>query len=87
MLAGLAFCEMLSQYTQSAFQGSPGVARGCQQQFATQTLCVRLLGLDCLGERFGFFFFSVRGQGKGRRRPRRWPGGSVLFENRGGGVI
>ena len=28
MLAGLVFCEMLSQYTQSAFQGSPRVAGG-----------------------------------------------------------
>ena len=28
MLAGLAFCEMLSQYPQSAFRGLPGVARG-----------------------------------------------------------
>ena len=26
--AGLAFCEMLSQYPQSAFQGSAGVSRG-----------------------------------------------------------
>ena len=28
MLAGLVFCEMLSQYPQSAFQGSPRVAGG-----------------------------------------------------------
>ena len=28
MLAGLAFCEMLSQYPQSAFQGSLRVAGG-----------------------------------------------------------
>ena len=40
------------------------------------------------------FFFSVRGRGKRRRRPGRWPGGgSVLIKNlregggfRGGGV-
>ena len=38
MLAGLAFCEMLSQYPRSAFQGLCGVTRGGQQQFATQTL-------------------------------------------------
>ena len=46
MLAGLVFCEMLSQYPQTAFQGSPRVAGGGQQQFATQTLRVHLLGLD-----------------------------------------
>ena len=40
MLAGLVFCEVLSQYLQSAFQGSPKVSRGDQQQFATQTLRV-----------------------------------------------
>ena len=28
MLAGLVLCEMLSQYPQSAFQGSPRVAGG-----------------------------------------------------------
>ena len=28
MLAGIVFCEMLSQYPQSAFQGSPRVAGG-----------------------------------------------------------
>ena len=44
MLAGLVFCEMLSQYPQSAFKGPPRV--GGQQQFATQTLRVHLLGLD-----------------------------------------
>ena len=46
MLAGLAFCEILSQYPQSAFQGSAGVTRAGQQQFATHTLRVHLLGLD-----------------------------------------
>ena len=46
MLAGLAFCEMLLQYPQSAFQGLSGVDRGGQQQFATQTLHVHLLGID-----------------------------------------
>ena len=45
MLAGLAFCEMLSQYPQSAFQGS-GSPGGVQQQFATQNLRVHLLGLE-----------------------------------------
>ena len=46
VLAGLAFLEMLSQYPQSAFYG---VLRGSpegQQQFATQTLRVLLLGLE-----------------------------------------
>ena len=46
MLAGLVVCEMLSQYPQSASQGSPRVAGGGQQEFATQTLRVHLLGLD-----------------------------------------
>ena len=40
MLAGLAFCEM------RAFQGFSGGSPGGQQQFATQTLRVHLLGLD-----------------------------------------
>ena len=43
MLAGLAFCEMLSQCPRSAFQG---VTREGQQQFATQTLRVHLLGIE-----------------------------------------
>ena len=30
-------------------------------------------------------FFSVRGRGKRRRRPRRWPGGSVKLKIEGGG--
>ena len=47
VLAGLAFCEMLSQYPWSAFRGFAGVQRG-QQQFATQTLRVHLLGIDPL---------------------------------------
>ena len=46
MLAGLAFCEMLSQYPRSAFPGLARVTRGGQQQFATQTLRVHLLGLE-----------------------------------------
>ena len=46
MLAGLAFCEMLSKYPKSAFEGLSGVAGGGQQQFATQTLRVHLLGTD-----------------------------------------
>ena len=41
-----AGCEMLSHYPQSAYQGFPLVAGGCQQQFATQTLRVHLLGID-----------------------------------------
>ena len=46
VLAGLAFLnfEMRSQYPQSAFQGSVGVTRDGQQQFATQTLRVHLRG-------------------------------------------
>ena len=39
-------CETLPHYPQSAFQGSPRVAGGGQQQFATQTLRVHLLGLE-----------------------------------------
>ena len=46
MLAGWAFCEMLPQYPQSASQGVSGVASGGQQQFATQTLRVHLLGIE-----------------------------------------
>ena len=46
MLAWLAFCEMLSQYPQSAFRRFRGVTRGGQQQFATQTLRVHLLGIE-----------------------------------------
>ena len=46
VLAGLAFCEMQSQYPQSAFQGFSARSPAGQQQFATQTLCVHLLGLD-----------------------------------------
>ena len=46
VLAGLAFCETLSQYPQSVFRGSAGDVREGQQQFATQTLRVHLLGLE-----------------------------------------
>ena len=47
VLAAWAFCEMLSQYPQSASQGcSGGVAGKGQQEFATQTLRVHLLGID-----------------------------------------
>ena len=46
VLAGLAFCEMPSQYPLSAFQALSGVPGGAQQQFVTQTLCVHLLGID-----------------------------------------
>ena len=46
MLAGLAFCEMLSQYPQLAFHGVLRGSLGGQQQFVTQTLRVHLLGLD-----------------------------------------
>ena len=46
MLAGLAFCEMRSQYPQRVFQGFSEGLRGGHQQFATQTLRVHLLGLD-----------------------------------------
>ena len=58
MLAGLVFREMLCQYPQSAFQGSPRVAGGDQQQFATQTLRVHLLGLE-------FRFLQSRSDGSG----------------------
>ena len=46
MLAGLACCEMLPQYSRSAFQGLCGGHQRGQQQFATQTLRVHLLGID-----------------------------------------
>ena len=48
VLAGLACCEMLSQYPESALQGLSAVAGGGggQQQFVTQTLRVHLLGID-----------------------------------------
>ena len=59
VLAGWAFCEMLSQCPQSAFQGFSGVARGGQQQFATQTLRVHLLGVDHSGK--GNHFAGGRG--------------------------
>ena len=36
MLAGLAFCEMPSQYPWSVLGVSAGLTRGRQQQFATQ---------------------------------------------------
>ena len=45
VLAGLAFCEMLSKHSESALRGFKG-RRGVQQQFATQTLRVHLLGID-----------------------------------------
>ena len=39
-----------------------------------------------LGGRFGYFlFFLFRGGGRGRRRPRRWPGGRFFIKNIGGG--
>ena len=45
--AGLAFCEMLSQYPRSDFQCvSAGVTREGQRQFATQILRVHLLGIE-----------------------------------------
>ena len=47
MLAALAFCEMMSQHPEAPFQGLSGVVGGGgQQQFATQTLRVHLLGVD-----------------------------------------
>ena len=46
MLAGLAICERPSQYLQSAFQGLSGGSQRGQQQSATQTLRVHLLGID-----------------------------------------
>ena len=59
MPAGLAFREMPTlQYPQSAFQGFSGVARGDQQQFATQTLCVRLLGVEFFVYRLCFSLIS-----------------------------
>ena len=33
-----------------------------------------------------FFIFFCSGPGERRRRPRRWPGGPVLIQNRGRGV-
>ena len=47
VLTGLAFCEMPSQYLQSAFWGlSGGGPQRGQQQSATQTLRVHLLGIE-----------------------------------------
>ena len=47
VLAGLAFCEMLSQYSRSAFQGLSGVAGGGGGSAAVcQTLRVHLLGTE-----------------------------------------
>ena len=46
MLAGLAFCEMPSQYLEPAFQGRSGGPQRGQQQFANQTLRVHLLGRE-----------------------------------------
>ena len=59
MLARLVFREMPSQYPQPAFQGSPRVAGVGQQQFATQTLRVHLLGLEGKWGGGGFFCNSV----------------------------
>ena len=44
MLAGLAFCAMLSQYPRSAFQGFSGGLQRESAAVATQTLRVQLLG-------------------------------------------
>ena len=52
VLAGLAFCEMPKQYPRSDFQGLLGVTRGGQQQFATQTLRVHLLGIEKFAGKF-----------------------------------
>ena len=57
-------CESLkvlagSQYPQSAFQGLSGVAGGGQQQFATQTLRVHLLGIE-MTTTFLYVFFVYR---------------------------
>ena len=46
MPAGVAFCETPSQYLQSACQGLLGGPQRGQQQSATQTLRVHLLGID-----------------------------------------
>ena len=58
VLAGRALHEILSQYPLSAFQGFSrgflGVAGGGgkgQQQFATQTPCVHLLGIEINSEK------------------------------------
>ena len=39
VLAGWAFCEMLSQYPRSAFQGFCGVARGGQRPKPSASIC------------------------------------------------
>ena len=44
--ARISFCEMLSQYPRAAFRGFCGGHRQGQQQFATQTLRVHLLGIE-----------------------------------------
>ena len=48
VLARIAFCEMLSQYPWSALRGCAEVTKGGQQQFATQTLRVHLLGIEII---------------------------------------
>ena len=61
VLTGLAFFEMLSLYPRSAFQGFCGVTRGGQQQLATQTLRVHLLGIEILKvSEYGFVYGSKR---------------------------
>ena len=65
MLAGLAFCEIVSQYPQSAFRGLSGVTTKGQQQFATQTLRVHLLGRDLLSSIRVPFRHPLRGPLRG----------------------
>ena len=62
MLAGLAFCEMLSQYPQSAFHGVLRAPLGGLEQFATQTLRVHLLGLEIQGA--AALLRDIRGLGR-----------------------
>ena len=77
MPAGLAFDEMLSQYPRSAFQGFCRDHQRGQQQFATQTLRVHLLGIECTSTgrrakpgRFGSLAFALQIGISGESAPR-----------------
>ena len=59
MLAGLVFCEMLSQYPQSAFQGSGRVAGGVSSSLRPKPSASIWLGLEI------FLFSEVIFAGQG----------------------
>ena len=47
----------------------------------------RNAALSTLADVSDFFFLSVRGRGKGRKRPSRWRGGGLLLKIEGGGGL